>query len=244
MDMPSPKGRRRWSLDLPGRPRWCVTDATGARAFLAIRDPSMVLVARLPQLDQVQHWALPSGGAHGIDIDHAAGLLYVACDDGALVALDARAGAIRSFSRVPAERALAHLAGEGATDNDLRLIPHDGPAGEKAFAMIRIRHGKTKNAKRTLAALLAFGAPLHDLTEDDLTTPGVTFQIGVPPLRIDILTAISGVEFNEAWPSRLQTRFADQPVGVLSREHLLKNKRAAGRKQDLADVEWLENQTG
>ena len=103
---------------------------------------------------------------------------------------------------------------------------------------------ETKNAKRTLAALLAFGAPLHDLTEDDLTTPGVTFQIGVPPLRIDILTAISGVEFNEAWPSRLQTRFADQPVGVLSREHLLKNKRAAGRKQDLADVEWLENQTG
>jgi hypothetical protein len=82
--------------------------------------------------------------------------------------------------------------------------------------------------------------PLHDLSENDFATPGVTFQVGLPPLRIDILTEISGVEFAEAWPSRIQTRFADQPVGVLSREHLLKNKRASGRTQDLADVEWLE----
>ncbi len=88
-------GRRRWSLELPGRPRWCVTDAAGTRVFLAIREPSMVLVARLPQLDQVQHWALPADGAHGIDIDHRAGLLYVACDDGALVELDTLAGEVR-----------------------------------------------------------------------------------------------------------------------------------------------------
>jgi hypothetical protein len=88
-------GRRRWSLELPGRPRWCVTDAAGSRAFLAIREPSMVLVARLPQLDQVQHWALPSNGAHGLDIDHRTGLLYVACDDGTLVELDTVAGEVR-----------------------------------------------------------------------------------------------------------------------------------------------------
>ncbi len=88
-------GRQRWSLELPGRPRWCVTDAAGTRVFLAIREPSMVLVARLPQLDQVQHWALPSHGAHGLDIDHQAGLLYVACDGGALVQLDTVAGEIR-----------------------------------------------------------------------------------------------------------------------------------------------------
>jgi hypothetical protein len=99
-----------------------------------------------------------------------------------------------------------------------------------------------ENAKRTFAALQAFGSPLHDLTEADLATPGVTFQIGLPPLRIDILTQISGINFEEAWPSRMQTTFADQPIGVLSKMHLLKNKRAAGRKQDLADVEWLENQ--
>ena len=100
-----------------------------------------------------------------------------------------------------------------------------------------------ENAGRTINALRAFGAPLHDLTEKDLTTPGVTFQIGLPPLRIDILTGISGVEFNEAWGSRLQTKFADQPVSVPSKETLIRNKRAAGRKQDLADVEWLESQS-
>jgi len=71
-----------------------VPDAAGIRLFLAIRDPSMVLVARLPELADVQHWALPSRGAHGIDIDHRSGLLYVACDGGALVELDAAAGQV------------------------------------------------------------------------------------------------------------------------------------------------------
>jgi hypothetical protein len=64
------EGHRRWGIDLPGRPRWCVTDVVGARVFLAIRAPSMVLVANLPGLDEVQYWTLPSDGAHGIDIDH------------------------------------------------------------------------------------------------------------------------------------------------------------------------------
>ncbi len=96
-----------------------------------------------------------------------------------------------------------------------------------------------ENAKRVLAALRAFGAPLQDLTDTDLTTPGVVFQIGVAPVRIDVLTAIDGVDFAEAWSSRLITKFADQPVAVLSRELLIKNKLAAGRTQDLADVERL-----
>ena len=96
-----------------------------------------------------------------------------------------------------------------------------------------------ENAKRVLDALRAFGVPLHDLTEKDLTTPGVVFQIGVAPLRIDVLTAIDGVDFAEAWPSRLVAKFADQPIAVLSKEHLIKNKRAVGRTQDLADVERL-----
>ena len=97
----------------------------------------------------------------------------------------------------------------------------------------------SENAKRVIQALIAFGAPLHDLTEEDLTVPGVVFQIGIAPLRIDVLTAIDGVEFAEAWPARLITTFDDQPIGVLSREHLIKNKRATGRTQDLADVERL-----
>jgi DNA-binding beta-propeller fold protein YncE len=84
----------RWTLKLPGRPRWCVVDANSTRIFLAIRDPTMVLTARLPDLSAVEHWSLPSGGAHGMDIDHAAGLLYVACDDGALVELQARTGKV------------------------------------------------------------------------------------------------------------------------------------------------------
>jgi hypothetical protein len=96
------------------------------------------------------------------------------------------------------------------------------------------------NAKRILAALQAFGAPLHDLSEADLSQPGVVFQIGVPPLRIDILTAIDGVRFEDAWPARLQTSFADLTVSVLSKAHTIQNKRAAGRTQDLADVERLE----
>ncbi len=87
-------GDQRHSLDLPGRPRWCVTDAAAERLFLAIREPSMVLVARLPELKQVEHWKLPSGGAHGMDIDHQRGRLYVACDDGALVEVDSGSGAV------------------------------------------------------------------------------------------------------------------------------------------------------
>ena len=96
------------------------------------------------------------------------------------------------------------------------------------------------NAKRVFRALAVFGAPLHDLTEEDLATPGLIFQIGVPPVRVDVITSIDGVEFDQAWPARLQTRFGDQPISVLSIEHLIQNKRAAGRLQDMADVERLE----
>jgi len=83
---------QRWSVALPGRPRWCVTDREGTRVFLAIREPSMVFVAQLPELTEVQHWSLPSEGAHGLDIDHENAVLYVACDGASLVAVDAAAG--------------------------------------------------------------------------------------------------------------------------------------------------------
>jgi hypothetical protein len=88
------EGDRRWSIDLPGRPRWCVVDAKAERVFLAIREPSMILVAPLSELNAVQRWLLPSG-AHGMDIIHGADLLYVACDGGSLVEVDARSGEIR-----------------------------------------------------------------------------------------------------------------------------------------------------
>ena len=98
-----------------------------------------------------------------------------------------------------------------------------------------------ENASRVMAAIRQFGAPLHDLTEADLSQAGLIFQIGVEPLRIDIITAIDGVEFEEAWGERLISEIADQRVAVLSKAHLIRNKRAAGRSQDLADVERLED---
>ena len=84
----------RVKLDLPGRPRWCVTDAAAERLFLCIREPSMILVAGLPDLRLLAQWPLPSGGAHGLDIDHARGRLYAACDDGDLVEVDSGSGEV------------------------------------------------------------------------------------------------------------------------------------------------------
>jgi hypothetical protein len=97
-----------------------------------------------------------------------------------------------------------------------------------------------ENAKRVLAGLAAFGAPLGDLTVDDLTRGGTIFQLGVPPLRIDVMTAIDGVDFVEAWPDRGEFSFGNVVVNVISRHHLITNKKAAGRLQDLADAERLE----
>jgi hypothetical protein len=85
-------GHQQYWADLPGRPRWCVTDAAFTRVFLAIREPSMVLVARLPELKEVEHWKLSPGGAHGLDIDHQRGRLYVACDDAAVVEVNIGSG--------------------------------------------------------------------------------------------------------------------------------------------------------
>lgn len=65
-------------------------------------------------------------------------------------------------------------------------------------------------------------------------------DFGVPPLRIDIVTEIYGVNFPEAWPERMKTKFGGVPVPVLSKKHFIKNKKAAGRTQDLADIERLE----
>jgi hypothetical protein len=86
--------RKHVSIDLPGRPRWCVTDAAAERLFLCIREPSMVLVARLPGLGEVTHWNVPSSGAHGLDIDHSRQRLCVACDDSTLVEMSSMTGEV------------------------------------------------------------------------------------------------------------------------------------------------------
>ena len=96
------------------------------------------------------------------------------------------------------------------------------------------------NGGRVLHALAAFGAPLQDLSINDLAAPGLIFQIGVPPVRIDVITSIDGVDFSPAWADRVQAKLGAINVPVLSRTHLITNKKASGRLQDLADVERLE----
>jgi hypothetical protein len=95
------------------------------------------------------------------------------------------------------------------------------------------------NAARVIAALRAFGAPLFDLSEADLACPDTVFQIGVVPSRIDILTGISGVVFEEAWPRRMPLMVEGQLLAFLGREDLERNKRAAGRPKDVADLAAL-----
>jgi hypothetical protein len=94
-----------------------------------------------------------------------------------------------------------------------------------------------------MEGLRSFGAPLLDLVVQDLTEPGLIFQIGLPPVRIDVITSIDGVDFDEAWPARLQTVYGGVTTSVLSRRHLIVNKQACGRPQDLADLDWLRSHT-
>ncbi len=98
------------------------------------------------------------------------------------------------------------------------------------------------NADRVFRALQAFGAPLFDLSVDDLRRDDTVFQIGVPPGRIDILTGISGVIFQDAWSRRVMIDLPDvaEPIPVLSREDFIVNKRASGRAKDLLDLRLLE----
>lgn len=95
------------------------------------------------------------------------------------------------------------------------------------------------NAARVMAALAGFGAPISDLRPEDFSEPGSVCQIGVAPVRIDIITTIDGVLFEEAWKDRRESRFAGEVIPVLSLRDLIRNKRASGRTQDLADLEAL-----
>ena len=95
------------------------------------------------------------------------------------------------------------------------------------------------NAQAVYRALREFGAPLADLTAADFAREGYFYQMGVPPVRVDILMGIPGVSFAEAWPRRLEVDFDGLFVPFISRQNLIAAKRAAGRPQDLLDVEQL-----
>jgi hypothetical protein len=98
-----------------------------------------------------------------------------------------------------------------------------------------------ENAARTHAALARFGAPLESggVTPSDFARPGIVYQIGLPPRRVDIMTAISGLTFDEVWASRVTAEIAGRPVSFIGRAALLRNKEATGRLKDAADVARL-----
>lgn len=123
-------------------------------------------------------------------------------------------------------------------------VAHHGHARATKDIDVWVRPGED-NADRVIRALREFGAPLVSLgvTRTDFVTAGQTVQIGVAPLRIDILTSIAGVEFTHAWTERQHFDLAGRQIPVIGRTQLLVNKRAAGRPQDLLDVAALESGT-
>lgn len=96
------------------------------------------------------------------------------------------------------------------------------------------------NGARVLAALVAFGAAPVDLNPTQFEDPRTLLMLGREPFRVDILTNIPGVTFDEAWGSRLYVTLDEVELPVIGKAHLIKNKRAVGRLQDLADAEELE----
>ena len=95
------------------------------------------------------------------------------------------------------------------------------------------------NASAVFQALRAFGAPLVGMTEEDFAHEGYFYQMGVPPVRVDILMSMTGLSFAESWKQRVEADFDDLIVPFISREDLITSKLAAGRPQDLIDAALL-----
>lgn len=101
-----------------------------------------------------------------------------------------------------------------------------------------------ENARRVYDALGNFGAPMETLAVEDLATPGTIFQIGIEPNRIDIITEVEALSFEESWQRRVSSTYGGIPIAVLSHGDLLVNKRSVARPQDLLDVQALERASG
>jgi len=97
-----------------------------------------------------------------------------------------------------------------------------------------------KNSKKVYKALARFGAPINEIREDEFSQPGLIFQIGVVPRRIDIITKIDAVEFDEADSDKIFVDIDDLKIPVLSIDKLIKNKMATGREKDLLDAKLLK----
>ncbi len=99
-----------------------------------------------------------------------------------------------------------------------------------------------ENAERIIAALTDFGFGTLGLQPEDFTTPDQIVQLGYPPARIDLLTSLSGVDFEECYASHLEVEMEETVVKFIDLDNLRKNKRATGRLQDLADLENLDSE--
>ena len=98
------------------------------------------------------------------------------------------------------------------------------------------------NAEKVWRALKAFGAPLFDLNIEDLKTLGMVFQIGLVPSRIDVITQIDGVEFEDAWKEHKTVEIEGLKIPVIGKTQLLINKTSTGRAKDRNDALWLQDE--
>jgi hypothetical protein len=96
-----------------------------------------------------------------------------------------------------------------------------------------------ENAERVVAALRAFGFGTQGLSAEDFEAPDRVVQLGVPPVRVDIVTSISGVSWEDAWRGRVAGEYGGVPVCFIGRGEFVANKKAIGRRKDLADLEAL-----
>jgi len=99
-----------------------------------------------------------------------------------------------------------------------------------------------ENAGRILRALEAFGFGALGLTAEDFKTPDLVVQLGVPPVRVDLITSISGVSWEEASSGSVDARYGEVPLRILGREEFIRNKKAVGRARDIADIEALSGE--
>lgn len=95
------------------------------------------------------------------------------------------------------------------------------------------------NAEAVFKALAEFGAPLAGMTIDDFAHEGFFYQMGMPPVRIDILMSVTGLKFDDAWKNRFESDFEGLPASFVSKQDLITIKRATGRPQDLIDADLL-----
>jgi len=101
-----------------------------------------------------------------------------------------------------------------------------------------------ENARRTFAALAKYGAPLAGHSPEEFMEEQAWFQVGVAPVRVDVLLSVPGLCFEEAWARRVEASFLGRPATFVSREDLIAAKRAANRPQDRRDLRRLEKRSG